>query len=127
MHIQLGGSALDAAKSIAMFANSKVENVRQFDFWLDSPAQLPQGGHFVPVITMPTTAGTGAEMGTGSMLTDLQKNEKMCVGHPNLSGQYHLFMYMINRLLKLFYALMSYISPKICVQTLFYSDGNTRP
>ena len=69
-----------------MYAKSKVDDVRKFDFWLDSAVQLPDGGHFVPVITMPTTSGTGAEMGSGSMLTDLQKNEKMCVGHPNLSG-----------------------------------------
>ena len=69
-----------------MYAKSKVDDVRKFDFWLDTAVQLPDGGHFVPVITMPTTSGTGAEMGSGSMLTDLQKNEKMCVGHPNLSG-----------------------------------------
>ena len=73
-----------------MYAKSKVKNVREFDFWLESPVQLSEDGHFVPVITMPTTSGTGAEMGTGSMLTDLQKNEKMCVGHPNLSGHYFL-------------------------------------
>ena len=69
-----------------MYAKSRVDDVRKFDFWLDSAVQLPDGGHFLPVITMPTTSGTGAEMGSGSMLTDLQKNEKMCVGHPNLSG-----------------------------------------
>ena len=77
---------MDAAKSIAMYARSLVDDIRQFDFWADSPIQLPNGGYLVPVITIPTTSGTGAEMGSGSMLTDLQKNEKMCVGHPNLSG-----------------------------------------
>ena len=81
-----GGSALDAGKSIAMYAKSKAENIKQFDFWGDSAVELTKGGYFVPVITMPTTAGTGAEMGSGSMLTDLQNNEKICVGHPELSG-----------------------------------------
>ena len=76
-----------------MYAKSKVKNVREFDFWLESPVELPEDGHFVPVITMPTTSGTGAEMGTGSMLTDLQKNEKMCVGHPSLSGYYFFGSY----------------------------------
>ena len=49
-----------------MYAKSKVDDVRKFDFWLDTAVQLPDGGHFVPVITMPTTSGTGAEMGSGS-------------------------------------------------------------
>ena len=69
-----------------MYANSLVDDIRQFDFWLPSPVSIPNGGYFVPVITVPTTAGTGAEMGSGSMLTDLERNEKMCVGHPELSG-----------------------------------------
>ena len=63
-----------------MYAKSNVEDIRQFDFWANCSIQLPVGGYFVPVITMPTTAGTGAEMGSGSMLTDLNRNEKMCVG-----------------------------------------------
>ena len=84
--LSLGGSSLDAAKSIAMYARSQVDDIRRFDFWADSPVQLPEGGSLVPVITIPTTSGTGAEMASGSMLTDLKKNEKMCVGHPDLSG-----------------------------------------
>ena len=73
-----------------MYAKSKAENIKQFDFWGNSGIELTKGGYFVPVITMPTTAGTGAEMGTGSMLTDLQNNEKICVGHPKLSGRTRL-------------------------------------
>ena len=81
----LGGSALDAAKSIAMYAKSCVEDIRLFD-WMNPPVQLPVEGYLIPVITLPTTAGTGAEMGSGSMLTDLNRNEKICVAHPDLSG-----------------------------------------
>ena len=69
-----------------MYAKSNIEDIRQFDFWTDSSISLPAKGYFVPVITMPTTAGTGAEMGSGAMLTDLDRNEKMCIGHPDLSG-----------------------------------------
>ena len=44
----------------------------------------PSGGAFPPLITIPTTAGTGAETESTAMITDTLRKMKWCVWHPEL-------------------------------------------
>merc|ERR1719198_515421 len=78
-----GGSALDAGKCIAYCAESGL-SLRDLDFWKSSgpiSMLMPSGGRMVPCITVPTTAGTGAEMSNGAVLTDTTNMVKFCAGH----------------------------------------------
>jgi len=74
-----GGSGLDAGKSIAMVARSGVD-LHAFDWTREPPVLGP--GAIPPVVAVPTTAGTGAEMDSPSMITDTQELVKVCVTHP---------------------------------------------
>lgn len=77
-----GGSAMDGAKAIGMTVNS---NVALWDFEYRKP--LPAVGPdrpFPPFITIPTTAGTGAETESYSMVTDTEKGMKFCLAHPGM-------------------------------------------
>lgn len=77
-----GGSAMDGAKAIGMTVNS---NVALWDFEYRKP--LPVVGParpFPPFITIPTTAGTGAETESYSMVTDTAKGMKFCLAHPGM-------------------------------------------
>ena len=76
-----GGSGLDGAKAVALIARQQRCDLWAFDF--DQP--VPQGFHandFAPVITIPTTAGTGAETESTAMVTDTRRGIKGCVWHP---------------------------------------------
>lgn len=77
-----GGSGLDGAKAIALIARQQRCNVWAFDF--DKP--VPAGfvaADFPPVISIPTTAGTGAETESTAMVTDTRRGIKGCVWHPH--------------------------------------------
>jgi alcohol dehydrogenase class IV len=73
---------MDGAKAIGMTVNS---NVALWDFEYRKP--LPAVGPdrpFPPFITIPTTAGTGAETESYSMVTDTKKGMKFCLAHPGM-------------------------------------------
>jgi len=74
-----GGSGLDAGKSIAMTAQTGL-SLREVEWTLPPAAVAP--GAIPPVITIPTTSGTGAEMDAASMYTDTVDYIKRCVTHP---------------------------------------------
>lgn len=77
-----GGSGLDAGKCIAMVAESALP-LEVMDYF-GTPPPLPTGGRLVQCITVPTTAGTGAEMDSGSMYTVTREGIKRCAGHADL-------------------------------------------
>jgi len=77
-----GGSGLDGGKCVAMVAESGLR-LQDCDYFAQAPA-LPAGGRLVPCVTVPTTAGTGAEMDSGSMYTDTEAKVKRCAGHAAL-------------------------------------------
>ena len=52
-------------------------------FFPDTP-NLPRES-FPPVVCLPTTSGTGAEMDSPSMFTDTASGVKRCAEHPHLS------------------------------------------
>jgi len=77
-----GGSGLDAAKAIALMATQSrpmwdFEDVG--DNWtrVDTSALLP-------VIAIPTTAGTGSELGRASVITNEDEARKVIVFHPRM-------------------------------------------
>lgn len=77
-----GGSAMDGAKAICLTANNDVTII---DFNYTKP--VPDlGAHpfFPTLITIPTTAGTGAETEATAMVTDVTLGMKFCADHPDL-------------------------------------------
>lgn len=77
-----GGSALDAAKAIALMSGQKgslwdYEDVG--DHW---KAVNPEG--IAPVVAIPTTAGTGSEVGRASVITDTVHQVKKIIFHPKM-------------------------------------------
>ena len=74
-----GGSALDGAKAIGMTVNS---GVSLWDFEYRKPEPTLQSLDCFPTfITIPTTAGTGAETESTAMITDTVKGMKFCLAH----------------------------------------------
>jgi alcohol dehydrogenase class IV len=73
-----GGSGMDAGKAISLVAN-RSEDLWSFDF--DAPPRALEG-RFVPLICVPTTAGTGAETDSTAMINRAGRGIKGCVWHP---------------------------------------------
>ena len=77
-----GGSAMDGAKAICLTANNDID-LWDFEFEQTSPL-ISYENRFPTLITIPTTAGTGAETESTGMVTHTQKAMKFCVWHPEL-------------------------------------------
>ena len=75
-----GGSAMDGGKAICLTANNRID---LWDFEYRQPT--PQiSAAFPKLITIPTTAGTGAETESTAMITHVEKGMKFCIWHPGL-------------------------------------------
>jgi alcohol dehydrogenase class IV len=79
-----GGSGLDAAKAVALMARQReglslwaMEDVG--DNWRNADAAA-----IVPCLAVPTTAGTGSEVGRASVITDEQARVKRIIFHPDM-------------------------------------------
>jgi alcohol dehydrogenase class IV len=72
-----GGSAIDAAKAIGMMATNPGSIS---DYMGQNKAKNPT----LPMIAVPTTAGTGSEVTRNTIITDLNTNVKMLIGSPYL-------------------------------------------
>ncbi|WP_159991249.1 iron-containing alcohol dehydrogenase [Pelistega ratti] len=69
-----GGSVIDSAKAISILGKLG-GSIRDYKF----PRQVDEQG--LPLIAIPTTAGTGSEVTKFTIITDEEKNEKLlCVG-----------------------------------------------
>ncbi len=77
-----GGSAMDGGKGICMTAKNN-HNLWDFEFEKPSP-MISASETFPKLITIPTTAGTGAETESTAMVTDTSKAMKFCVWHKDL-------------------------------------------
>ena len=77
-----GGSALDAGKAIALMAKQGVsiwelEDVG--DNWTKA-----DGAGIAPIVAIPTTAGTGSEVGRASVILDEAAKVKKIIFHPKM-------------------------------------------
>lgn len=77
-----GGSALDLAKLVAFMAG-QTRPVWDFedigDWWTRANADT-----IVPIIAVPTTAGTGSEVGRAGVLTNTDTHVKKVIFHPKM-------------------------------------------
>ena len=78
-----GGSAMDGGKAICLTANNDID-LWDFDYLKPVPEIGPEQP-FPKLITIPTTAGTGAETEATAMVTHTKKGMKFCIDHPDLT------------------------------------------
>jgi alcohol dehydrogenase class IV len=79
-----GGSALDLGKMIALMAGQRaglsVWDLEDIDDWFTRA----DAAAIAPVIAVPTTAGTGSEVGRAGVLTESATHRKKIIFHPGL-------------------------------------------
>ena len=77
-----GGSAMDGGKAICLTA---LNDIDLWDFEFEQPIPvMPKDHSFPKLITVPTTAGTGAETESTAMVTHVKKGMKFFIWHPDL-------------------------------------------
>src|SRR5215211_5974868 len=77
-----GGSALDAGKLIA-FAAGQTRPIWDFEDISDQWRRA-DAARIAPVVAVPTTAGTGSEVGRAAVVTDEQARTKKVIFHPGM-------------------------------------------
>jgi len=77
-----GGSALDAAKAVALMVGQD-RPLWDFEDVGDNYLRVKVAG-MVPVVAVPTTAGTGSEVGRASVITDDDAHVKRIIFHANM-------------------------------------------
>ena len=77
-----GGSALDAAKAIALMAGQTRE-IWDFEDIGDNWKRVDPDG-MAPLVAVPTTAGTGSEVGRASVIVDEKHHAKKIIFHPKM-------------------------------------------
>lgn len=87
-----GGSVMDAAKAataLPAFEDGVDTNKSTFERLVDWPVtrQAPRPGDEIPLVLIPTTAGTGSETGHWAVISDHEREEKRSVGHPTVGGE----------------------------------------
>ena len=77
-----GGSALDAGKAIALMVgqNRPIWDFEDREDWYE---RVDVDG-MAPVVAVPTTAGTGSEVGRASVITDVRMRTKKIIFHANM-------------------------------------------
>lgn len=80
-----GGSGLDAGKAVALMSGQKrplwdFEDIG--DNWLRAEAE-----GIAPIVAVPTTAGTGSEVGRASVIVDTEHHVKKIIFHPRMLPQ----------------------------------------
>jgi alcohol dehydrogenase class IV len=77
-----GGSALDAGKAIAFMAGQS-RPIWDFEDIGDNylRANVP---HIAPIVAVPTTSGTGSEVGRASIITHQGQHSKKIIFHPKM-------------------------------------------
>jgi alcohol dehydrogenase class IV len=76
-----GGAALDVAKCVAVLAHHTA-GLLAYEAFLPEP--LPIDGQVPPIFTVPTTAGTGSEVGRSAVVSDDHTHQKKIIFSPKL-------------------------------------------
>ena len=77
-----GGSGLDAGKAVAVAAGQSCDLWQledRGDNWLNAKAEL-----IPPIFALPTTAGTGSEVGRAAVILHQQEQRKVVIFHPKM-------------------------------------------
>jgi alcohol dehydrogenase class IV len=77
-----GGSALDAAKAVALMVGQE-RPLWDFEDVADWYTRVDVAG-MVPVVAVPTTSGTGSEVGRASLIVDEASHKKKVIFHPRM-------------------------------------------
>ncbi len=77
-----GGSAIDAAKTIA-FMSGQNKSIWDFEDIGNNWTYANEKG-IAPIIAIPTTAGTGSEVGRASVILDEEQHTKKIIFHPKI-------------------------------------------
>lgn len=77
-----GGSALDAGKAVALMVG-QTRPIWDFEDVGDNWTRVDPKG-IAPVVAVPTTAGTGSEVGRASVITDEATHTKKIIFHPKM-------------------------------------------
>jgi alcohol dehydrogenase class IV len=77
-----GGSALDTGKAIALMAG-QTRPLWDFEDREDWYTRVDVS-RLAPVVAVPTTAGTGSEVGRASVITDVRDHTKKIIFHPRM-------------------------------------------
>jgi len=77
-----GGSGLDAAKAVALMVGQE-RPIWDFEDRHDWWTRVNEAG-MAPVVAVPTTAGTGSEVGRASVITDERDHTKKIIFHPRV-------------------------------------------
>jgi len=80
-----GGSALDVAKAVALMAG-QTRSLWDFEDVGDNWTRVDVKG-MVPVVAVPTTSGTGSEVGRASVITEESSHTKRIIFHPGMLPQ----------------------------------------
>jgi alcohol dehydrogenase class IV len=80
-----GGSGLDAGKAIA-FMSGQNRPIWEFEDVGDNWTRADPAG-IAPIVAVPTTAGTGSEVGRASVITDDEHHVKKIIFHPRILPQ----------------------------------------
>ena len=79
-----GGSALDLGKMIALMAHQRADlsvwDLEDIDDWFTRA----DADKIAPIVAVPTTAGTGSEVGRAGVLTNSETHKKKIIFHPKL-------------------------------------------
>ena len=76
-----GGSSIDTAKAIAVAVNNEGD---YWDYMQCGSGKKKPIGKVLPIVAIPTTAGTGTEIDPYSVITDTEKKEKLSLGDPKM-------------------------------------------
>ncbi len=78
-----GGSALDSAKTVALLAQ---QTGKLWDYEdIDDNYRKIVPEKIIPLIAIPTTSGTGSEVGRAALIIDEQQHKKRFIFHPEMA------------------------------------------
>lgn len=79
-----GGSVLDASKAMALASVVGMGRLWEYSAQVEATGSAAAGAALPRIIAVPTTAGTGSEVGTHAVITDEEREVKRSVHHPEM-------------------------------------------